>query len=131
MPAVVNYMDASVHLLSEQSAPACRTRAFALLHGNVHCACVRITAYCHITLTFCHARAFLQIFTLPGSTVVYPAHDYKGLTSSTVQQEKENNPRLSRPLEDFVQIMADLNLPYPNKIDIALPANLLCGVQEA
>ena len=61
---------------------------------------------------------------------LYPAHDYKGRTQSTVGEEKAHNPRLSKPLEEFVEIMANLNLPYPKKIDASLPANLQCGIQD-
>lgn len=70
-----------------------------------------------------------KLFALPNETIVYPAHDYKGFTSSTIGEEKKYNSRLSedRKLEDFVQIMANLNLPRPKKIDVALPANLKLG----
>ncbi len=70
----------------------------------------------------------MQLFSLPDSTVVYPAHDYKGRTSSTVLAEKTSNPRLTLPEEKFVDLMQDLGLPYPKKIDKAMPANLSCGV---
>lgn len=71
-----------------------------------------------------------QVFTLPDATMVYPGHDYKGRTASTVAEEKRWNPRLNtgRSVEDFVETMATLQLAYPTKIDIALPANLHCGV---
>lgn len=68
-----------------------------------------------------------QIFSLPDQCVVYPAHDYKGRTSSTVGHEKENNPRLSKSKEEFMEIMENLNLSRPDKIDEAVPANLRCG----
>lgn len=70
-----------------------------------------------------------KLFTLPDDTLVYPAHDYKGFTSSSIGAEKKHNTRLSqqRSLEDFVQIMADLKLAPPKKIDVAVPANLKCG----
>jgi len=71
-----------------------------------------------------------QIFTLPDSTKVYPAHDYKGRTSSTVGEEKAHNPRLSKSLDEFCEIMGNLNLPYPKKIDASLPANLMCGIVD-
>lgn len=71
-----------------------------------------------------------QLFTLSPETVVYPAHDYKGRFSSTIGEEKENNPRLSKPKEEFVEIMANLNLAYPKKIDTAVPANMRCGVPD-
>ncbi|KAL4228753.1 Ethylmalonic encephalopathy 1 [Mactra antiquata] len=70
-----------------------------------------------------------QIFSLPQDYKLYPAHDYTGQTSTTVAEETKFNPRLSKPKEEFVQIMKNLNLPYPKQIDKALPANLLCGIQ--
>ncbi len=71
-----------------------------------------------------------KIFTLPDSTGLYPAHDYKGRTSTTVAEEVQHNPRLGggRSVEEFVEIMDALNLPYPSRIDEALPANSNCGV---
>lgn len=71
-----------------------------------------------------------QIFSLPGSCNIYPAHDYKGFTSSTVQEERTLNPRLTKTKAEFIDIMANLNLPYPKQIDRALPANLKCGCQD-
>lgn len=70
-----------------------------------------------------------KIFTLPGEALVYPAHDYQYRHVSTVQQERERNPRLGagKTLDEFVKIMADLDLPYPKRIDVAVPANSLCG----
>jgi len=71
-----------------------------------------------------------KIFTLPESTQLYPAHDYKGRTSTTVGEELVHNPRLGggRTVEEFVEIMDALNLPYPKRIDESLPANSNCGV---
>ena len=71
-----------------------------------------------------------QIFSLPEDTVVYPAHDYKGHRSSTVGEEKRLNPRLSKSKPEFVEIMNKLELSYPKKIDVALPANMVCGIQD-
>ncbi|XP_078431739.1 glyoxalase II 3 [Wolffia australiana] len=71
-----------------------------------------------------------QIFTLPGDTLIYPAHDYKGFTVSTVEEESKYNPRLTKSEEEFKKIMEDLNLPYPKMIDVAVPANLVCGLQD-
>lgn len=69
-----------------------------------------------------------KIFALPGDCLVFPAHDYNHRRVSTVAQERERNPRLAgKAIEEFVEIMAALNLPYPKKIDIAVPANRLCG----
>ena len=70
-----------------------------------------------------------KIFALPCDTLVYPAHDYQHRHLTTVAQERERNPRLGagKSLDEFIQIMSDLNLPYPKRIDIALPANRMCG----
>jgi sulfur dioxygenase len=73
-----------------------------------------------------------RLFTLPPETEIYPAHDYHGFTSSTIEAEIQHNPRLGngRSKEEFKEIMAALKLPYPKKIDTALPANLACGNTE-
>lgn len=73
-----------------------------------------------------------KIFTLDDDTKVYPGHDYKGRTMSTVGEEKALNPRLGgeKTEEQFVEIMANLKLAYPKKIDEAVPANLKCGLPE-
>lgn len=70
-----------------------------------------------------------KIFTLPDETLVYPAHDYKGFTSSSIGAEKRFNTRLGggRSVKEFEKIMLDLKLPQPKKIDVAVPANLKCG----
>lgn len=70
-----------------------------------------------------------KIFTLAPDTLVYPAHDYQNRHVSTVAQEAERNPRLGggRTVEVFERIMAELDLPYPKRIDIAVPANRRCG----
>lgn len=72
-----------------------------------------------------------QIFSLPDDLLVYPAHDYHGLTVSTVGEERRNNPRLGGDIsrDDFIQRMANLKLAYPKQIDVALPANQACGKQ--
>ena len=71
-----------------------------------------------------------KLFTLPDDTLVYPAHDYQGRHVSSIGQEKSRNPRLGkeRSLADFVQLMAELKLPYPKFIDHAVPGNRQCGV---
>ncbi|KAK8648261.1 hypothetical protein V6N13_129020 [Hibiscus sabdariffa] len=71
-----------------------------------------------------------QIFTLPKETLVYPGHDYKGFTVTTVGEEMLYNPRLTKDEETFGSIMQNLNLPYPDMIDVALPANMVCGLQD-
>ncbi|OVA13253.1 Beta-lactamase-like [Macleaya cordata] len=67
-----------------------------------------------------------QIFSLPKDTFIYPAHDYRGFTVSTVGEEMLYNPRLTK---DEV-IIWHLNLPYPKLIDVAVPANMVCGLQD-
>lgn len=71
----------------------------------------------------------LQLFTLPDTCLLYPAHDYRGLTVTSVAEEKRFNPRLGGALSenDFVGFMKNLRLAHPKKIDIAVPANLQCG----
>nr|QVK45141.1 ethylmalonic encephalopathy protein 1 [Vitis vinifera] len=71
-----------------------------------------------------------QIFTLPKDALIYPAHDYRGFTVSTVGEEMLYNPRLTKDEETFKNIMANLNLAYPKMIDIAVPANMVCGFQD-
>ncbi|XP_054751609.1 persulfide dioxygenase ETHE1, mitochondrial-like [Lytechinus pictus] len=69
-----------------------------------------------------------KILSLPPSTRLLPAHDYTGQTMTTVKEELQFNPRLTKTKEEFIKIMHELNLPYPKAIDKALPANLVCGV---
>ncbi|KAI3650575.1 hypothetical protein MP228_004056 [Amoeboaphelidium protococcarum] len=69
-----------------------------------------------------------KLMSLPEDTLVYPAHDYKGRTCSSIREERQFNPRFTLSRDDFIKFMANLNLPYPKKIDIALPANLRCGL---
>ncbi|EKU22823.1 ethylmalonic encephalopathy 1 [Nannochloropsis gaditana CCMP526] len=70
-----------------------------------------------------------QIFSLPHETSVYPGHDYRGRLMSTIGEEKRFNSRLSgKSKEEFIEIMNNLKLAYPKKIDVALPANLVDGV---
>lgn len=69
-----------------------------------------------------------KLFTLPDDTTVYPAHDYKGWTASSIGEERRHNPRLAGKSEsEYVTIMRDLKLPNPQLMDIAVPANLACG----
>jgi glyoxylase-like metal-dependent hydrolase (beta-lactamase superfamily II) len=68
------------------------------------------------------------LFALPDDTVVYPAHDYKGRSWSTIGEEKRHNPRVAgKTRDEFVAIMRDLGLPPPKKIMEAVPANRACG----
>uniref|UniRef100_A0A0K0F5K2 Persulfide dioxygenase ETHE1, mitochondrial n=1 Tax=Strongyloides venezuelensis TaxID=75913 RepID=A0A0K0F5K2_STRVS len=69
-----------------------------------------------------------NIFTLPDHYKLYPAHDYNGVTYTTVEEEKKYNPRLTQNKEKFIETMNNLNLPYPKQIDKAVPANMKCGV---
>jgi sulfur dioxygenase len=70
-----------------------------------------------------------KFFTLPDETLVYPGHDYQQRRLTSVGQEKARNPRLGggKTVEEFVAIMAALNLPRPKKMDVAVPANRACG----
>jgi sulfur dioxygenase len=69
-----------------------------------------------------------QLFTLADDILVFPAHDYRGHTQSTIGHEKRHNERLAnRSRSQFVTLMSNLDLPPPRKIDEALPANLRCG----
>lgn len=71
---------------------------------------------------------FGKLLTLPASTWVYPGHDYKGYTVSTVAEERAHNPRLQVPdREAYIALMGALKLPNPKLMDIAVPANLACG----
>lgn len=71
-----------------------------------------------------------RIFTLPENFRLFPAHDYKGNMETTVAEEKQYNPRLTKDVDGFVEIMANLNLPYPKMIDKAVPANRECGLYD-
>lgn len=69
-----------------------------------------------------------KLFHLPDGTLVYPGHDYRGSTVSSIGEEKRFNPRLAGKSEaDYVAIMNGLNLPAPKMMHVAVPANLSCG----
>lgn len=69
-----------------------------------------------------------RLFTLPDDTLVYPGHDYRGHTVSTIREEKQFNPRfVGRDRASFIEMMGNLNLPDPKKIMEAVPANERCG----
>lgn len=75
---------------------------------------------------------FNKLLKLPESTFVYPAHDYKGWTVTTIGEEKRFNPRLQvKNKEEYIAIMKALKLPNPKQMDIAVPANLKCGLSES
>lgn len=69
------------------------------------------------------------LFSLPDETLIYPAHDYNGRHVSSIAQEKARNPRVGadKTEQEFIEIMKNLNLPYPKFIDYAVPGNQLCG----
>lgn len=71
-----------------------------------------------------------EIFVLPDACLLYPAHDYRGLSVTSVGEERRFNPRLGGEIceDDFIGYMTNLRLPHPRQIDIAVPANLKCGV---
>jgi sulfur dioxygenase len=75
---------------------------------------------------------FRRLLRLPDETLVFPAHDYKGDTVSTIGEERAFNPRLQvRSVEEYVALMNGLNLPNPKMMDVAIPANMRVGlVQE-
>lgn len=74
---------------------------------------------------------FNKLLKLPDETLVYPAHDYRGWTVSTIGDERRHNPRLQvRSADEYAQIMNNLKLPSPRLMDLAIPANLRCGVVD-
>lgn len=75
---------------------------------------------------------FHRLLELPEETLVYPAHDYKGWTVSTIGEEKAHNPRLQvDSVDEYVAVMNALELADPKMMDVAVPANLACGVTAA
>lgn len=70
-----------------------------------------------------------KLFTLPDNTIVYPGHDYKGLLTSTIKEEKDYNPRLggNRNKDAFIYVMNSLDLDPPKNIAQVVPRNLRCG----
>jgi sulfur dioxygenase len=70
-----------------------------------------------------------KIFTLPDNCLLFPGHDYRGLTMTSVGEEKAYNPRLGGNIseDDFAGYMEHLGLPHPRQIDVAVPANNVCG----
>src|SRR5262252_1730476 len=74
---------------------------------------------------------FNRLLKLPETTLVYPAHDYKGDTVSTIGEEKAFNPRLQvKSVEEYVELMNNLNLPNPKMMDVAVPANMKVGLAQ-
>jgi glyoxylase-like metal-dependent hydrolase (beta-lactamase superfamily II)/rhodanese-related sulfurtransferase len=74
---------------------------------------------------------FGKLLKLPDETMIFPAHDYKGDTVSTVGEEKAFNPRLKvRSVDEYVDLMNNLNLPNPKMMDVAVPANMHVGMAQ-
>ncbi len=75
---------------------------------------------------------FGKLLTLPDDTLVYPAHDYEGRTSSSIIEERAHNPRLQvKSRQEYIDLMNGLRLSAPRLMDKAVPANRRCGLQEA
>ena len=74
---------------------------------------------------------FNKILKLPEETLLYPAHDYKGETVSTLGEERRFNPRLQvKSIDEYVEVMNNLNLPNPKMMDVAVPANRHQGLHQ-
>jgi glyoxylase-like metal-dependent hydrolase (beta-lactamase superfamily II)/rhodanese-related sulfurtransferase len=74
---------------------------------------------------------FNRLLKLPEETMVFPAHDYKGDTVSTIGEEKRFNPRLQvRSADEYVELMSNLKLPNPKMMDVAVPANMHVGLHQ-
>ncbi len=74
---------------------------------------------------------FGRLLRLPESTLVFPAHDYKGDTVSTIGEERRFNPRLQvKSVEQYIELMNNLKLPNPKMMDVAVPANMKVGLAQ-
>jgi glyoxylase-like metal-dependent hydrolase (beta-lactamase superfamily II)/rhodanese-related sulfurtransferase len=74
---------------------------------------------------------FNRLLKLPDETLVFPAHDYKGDTVSTIGEERRYNPRLQvRSVDEYIELMANLKLPNPKMMDVAVPANMHVGLHQ-
>ena len=74
---------------------------------------------------------FNKLLKLPEPTLIYPAHDYKGDTVSTIGEEKQFNPRLKvKSIDEYVDLMNNLKLPNPKMMDVAVPANMHVGLHQ-
>jgi glyoxylase-like metal-dependent hydrolase (beta-lactamase superfamily II)/rhodanese-related sulfurtransferase len=74
---------------------------------------------------------FNRLLKLPEETLVFPAHDYKGDTVSTIGEEKRYNPRLQvRSVDEYIELMGNLKLPNPKMMDVAVPANMHVGLHQ-
>lgn len=75
---------------------------------------------------------FDRLLKLPDETAVYPGHDYKGWTVSSIGEERRHNPRLQvTNAQEYAQLMSELDLPRPELMDVAVPANRRCGRSPA
>src|SRR5689334_1174202 len=74
---------------------------------------------------------FNRLLKLRDDTLVYPAHDYKGDTVSTIGEERRSNPRLQvKSVDEYVELMGNLKLPNPKMMDVAVPANMKIGLAQ-
>ena len=74
---------------------------------------------------------FNRLLKLPDETLVFPAHDYKGDTVSTIGEERRYNPRLQvRSVDEYIELMNNLKLPNPRMMDVAVPANMHVGLHQ-
>jgi glyoxylase-like metal-dependent hydrolase (beta-lactamase superfamily II)/rhodanese-related sulfurtransferase len=74
---------------------------------------------------------FNRLLKLPDETLVFPAHDYKGDTVSTIGEERRHNPRLQvRSVNEYVDLMNNLKLPNPKMMDVVVPANMQVGLHQ-
>src|ERR1700731_4759705 len=74
---------------------------------------------------------FGKLLRLPDATMIFPAHDYKGETVSTIGEEKQFNPRLKvGSVDEYVDLMNNLKLPNPKMMDVAVPANMHVGLPQ-
>jgi glyoxylase-like metal-dependent hydrolase (beta-lactamase superfamily II)/rhodanese-related sulfurtransferase len=91
------------------------------------------TDFQHGSAQTLYRSVHLQLFTLPDACFIYPAHDYRGLTVTSIAEEKRFNPRLGGAIseKDFIGYMQNLHLPHPKQIDIAVPANMKCGQSDS
>ena len=70
-----------------------------------------------------------KIYNFPNDTIVFPGHNYNGLTMSTIGEEKKSNPNVGLHIkkEDFILNESKKERPYPKRFDVAVPANMKCG----
>ena len=74
---------------------------------------------------------FNKLLRLPDETMIFPAHDYKGETVSTIAEEKAFNPRLQvTSVDQYAELMNNLKLPNPKMMDVAVPANMRVGLAQ-